>query len=68
MSAPSFISNPATSSWRRDLRGKLWWLLAAKLLGLILLWAFFFSPAHRVHVNPALTERHFSLTGLGNHD
>jgi hypothetical protein len=28
--------------WRRDLRIKLAWALAAKLLGLILLWFLFF--------------------------
>jgi hypothetical protein len=28
--------------WRRDLRAKIAWTLAAKLLGLILLWFLFF--------------------------
>jgi hypothetical protein len=28
--------------WRRDLRVKIAWALAAKLLGLILLWLLFF--------------------------
>jgi hypothetical protein len=29
--------------WRRDLRNKIVWALAAKLLGLFLLWLFFFK-------------------------
>jgi hypothetical protein len=28
--------------WRRDLKGKITWVLVLKLLGLILLWLLFF--------------------------
>jgi hypothetical protein len=28
--------------WRRDLRAKITWILAVKLLGLIVLWLLFF--------------------------
>jgi hypothetical protein len=43
--------------WRRGLVRKVSWLLAAKLVGLLLLWAFFFSPGHRVKVTPEGTGR-----------
>lgn len=46
--------------WRRVLRRKIGWLLLAKLLALWLLWALFFSPAHRVPMNDAVvSERLF---------
>jgi hypothetical protein len=32
----------AIDHWQRDLRGKIAWVLAAKLLGLVLLWFLFF--------------------------
>jgi hypothetical protein len=32
--------------WRRDLKVKIAWTLAAKLLGLILLWFLFFQGNH----------------------
>jgi len=32
--------------WRRDLKVKIAWSLAAKLLGLILLWVLFFRGNH----------------------
>jgi hypothetical protein len=38
------VKNPqAADDWRRDLRAKIVWALAAKLLGLFLLWFFFFK-------------------------
>jgi hypothetical protein len=36
--------------WRTLLRRKIVWLLAAKLVALVVLWSLFFSPAHRVEV------------------
>jgi hypothetical protein len=43
--------------WRPSLRRKIVWLLVAKLVGLLLLWALFFSPSHRVEVTPEHAER-----------
>ena len=43
--------------WRPSLRRKIAWLLVAKLVGLLLLWALFFSPSHRVEVTPERAER-----------
>jgi hypothetical protein len=38
------VKNPQVADdWRRDLRAKIVWALAAKLLGLFLLWFFFFK-------------------------
>jgi hypothetical protein len=36
------------TDWRRGLRREVAWLLLAKLAGLLLLWALFFSAAHRI--------------------
>jgi hypothetical protein len=37
------ISTPdQIEDWRRDLKGKITWVLVLKLLGLILLWLLFF--------------------------
>jgi hypothetical protein len=35
-------NSTSSSDWRRDLRGKIAWAIAAKLAALILLWFFFF--------------------------
>jgi hypothetical protein len=38
------VKNPQVADdWRRDLRAKIVWALAAKLMGLFLLWFFFFK-------------------------
>jgi hypothetical protein len=37
--------------WRRQMRGELFWIVLAKLAALTLLWALFFSAAHRPSVN-----------------
>jgi hypothetical protein len=39
-----------TPDWRSGFRIKIGWLLLIKLIGLILLWFLFFSPAHRTTV------------------
>ena len=38
--------------WRRRLRRSIGWMLLVKLIALMTLWAFFFSPAQRMHVTP----------------
>jgi hypothetical protein len=38
------------ADWRRRLRRGIGWALVVKLIALIVLWAFFFSPAHRPDV------------------
>ena len=44
--------------WRRWLRWKIAGLLLFKLAALIVLWLLFFSPAHRVSVDPeGMSER-----------
>jgi hypothetical protein len=42
------MSEHSTSSreWRRDLRGKIAWVLAAKMAALLLLWFLFFRGGH----------------------
>lgn len=44
----------APPDWRQWLRRKIAWLLLFKLAALIVLWLLFFSPAHRVHVDPGV--------------
>jgi hypothetical protein len=46
---------------RRALRRELGWLLLLKLLALIVLWAMFFSAAHRPTVDAVGTGRQFAL-------
>lgn len=40
--------------WRPWLRRKIAWLLLFKLTALIVLWLLFFSPSHRVSVDPGV--------------
>nr|MBO2490123.1 hypothetical protein [Gammaproteobacteria bacterium] len=40
----------ATADWRSQLRREIVWILAAKVAALLVLWAAFFSPSHRVRV------------------
>lgn len=47
--------------WRGEFKRKIVLVLLAKLVGLIVLWLLFFSPAHRTSVDEALAERQFSL-------
>jgi hypothetical protein len=43
------------------LRRELAWLLVCKALALVLVWALFFSPAHRPDISAAAASRHFAL-------
>jgi hypothetical protein len=58
------------SAWRRALRRELGWLLAAKLIALLLLWWLFFSPAHRVvvDVSAAMRQLGVSAASAAHHD
>jgi hypothetical protein len=51
-----------TIDWRQALRAKIGWLLLAKLIGLTVLWALFFSPRHRVKVTPERAARTFAVS------
>lgn len=56
-----------TRDWRSALRTSITWLLLIKLAGLILLWAFFFSPAHRARVTSEGAAHMFAVDG-SQHD
>jgi hypothetical protein len=61
----------SAQDWRRQLRRKIAWLLAAKLVALAVLWGLFFSPAHRVHVTAERAGRMLAIeepAGAGAHD
>ena len=47
--------------WRAALRRDVSLLLLFKAIALGLLWGLFFSPAHRVVVDPQATGRHLAL-------
>ncbi len=49
--------------WRKWLRRKIAWLLIFKLAALIALWLLFFSPAHRVSVDPGVMSQRVAPTG-----
>jgi hypothetical protein len=62
-------SAAAPSAWRRILRRHLTALLAAKLAALLLLWALFFSPAHRTAVDGQSIGRQLAVAPQrGAHD
>jgi hypothetical protein len=44
------------------MRREIAWILAFKLLALLLLWALFFSPEHRHAVDSEATSRRFAVT------
>jgi uncharacterized membrane protein len=50
------MSADAGTDWRRRLRRGIAWTIALKLVALILLWAFFFSPAHRAEMTAERVE------------
>jgi hypothetical protein len=50
------MSGDGATDWRRRLRRGIAWTIALKLVALILLWAFFFSPAHRPEMTPERVE------------
>jgi hypothetical protein len=47
--------------WRRLLRYRLMGMLVLKVIALTLLWVLFFSPSHRVEINPPNLEQQFRL-------
>jgi hypothetical protein len=47
--------------WQRAMRWKIAGLLCAKLALLALLWTLFFSPSHRIPVDPATTSDRFGI-------
>ena len=54
-------SAPACEPWRAILRRHLFLLLAIKLDALMLLWAQFFSPAHRTAVDAEAAGRQLAV-------
>jgi hypothetical protein len=56
-------------AWRRVLRRHLAWLLLVKFAALALLWALFFSPAHRTFVDGQAAGRQLAVAPKeGTHD
>jgi hypothetical protein len=51
----------ARPDWRRRVRGELFWIFVAKLAALTLLWALFFSAAHRASVNGDSVSHRFGV-------
>lgn len=51
------------SDWRQWLRRKIAWLLLFKLAALIVLWLLFFSPSHRVNVDPGVMSQRVAPGG-----
>lgn len=60
MSERGIVARPP-AAWRRALRRHLAWLLAVKFAALALLWALFFSPAHRTLVDRQRAARQLAL-------
>jgi hypothetical protein len=54
-------SAAAPGRWRAVLRRHLALLLAIKLAALALLWALFFSPAHRAVIDSQAAGRHLAV-------
>lgn len=52
--------------WRSVLRRHIALLVAAKFAALILLWALFFSPTHRTHVDSRAAGEHLAATAEGH--
>jgi len=45
------MNSPHRLSWQAHMRRQIGWTLLVKLLALIALWSFFFSPEHRATVS-----------------
>ena len=58
---PCGAAVPPSVPWRSVLRRHLAWLLLLKFAALALLWALFFSPAHRAPVDGRMTGRQLAL-------
>lgn len=61
MRSRTHTSAAAPGRWRAVLRRHLAVLLAIKLAALALLWALFFSPAHRIAVDGQAAGRHLAV-------
>jgi hypothetical protein len=55
------MMEPDPVGWRRRLRREIGWLMLAKLAALLILWALFFSPAHRFTVDGRVTADRLAL-------
>ena len=55
------MSEPDRVGWQRRMRREIGWLMLAKLAALIILWATFFSPAHRPSVDGRITADRLAL-------
>ena len=51
----------APAGWRRRMRGELFFILLAKLAALTLLWALFFSAAHRATIDRSALNRQLGV-------
>jgi hypothetical protein len=49
------------AGWQWRMRREIGWLMLAKLAALIILWAAFFSPAHRPSVDGRITADRLAL-------
>jgi hypothetical protein len=58
-SQPASLVTPSTGAgWHHRLRREIAWLFVAKLCALMVLWALFFSPAHRTRADaPAMADQ-----------
>lgn len=61
MHSRTHTSAAAPGPWRAVLQRHLTVLLAVKLAALALLWALFFSPAHRAATDSQTTARHLAV-------
>ena len=65
---PEFRAAAPPLRWRDALRRHLAVLLLMKIAALALLWALFFSPAHRAQVDGAAVSRHLLPAQEAAHD
>jgi hypothetical protein len=59
------MSTARQTSWQAQMRRQIGWTLLVKLLALIALWAFFFSPEHRASVSDQTVHEHLIPTDPG---
>jgi len=64
-----WVTVAGRTPWRGALRRHLAWLMVAKFVALVLLWALFFSPAHRGAVDSLAAGQHLAVAApAGPHD
>ena len=61
MRDPCAAAAGGRAPWRSVLRRHLAWLLFLKFAALAVLWALFFSPAHRTTVDAAAAQRQLAV-------